>query len=232
MYKDGNTRGSWASRGVDAFYLGPALDHYRYNHYYISETRAYRISGSAELFLQHCQLPTLTPHQHFRALMDELSADTDRANQTTNGRRLLHLLAQQIDNLLQPPGPAASQRVTIMAALRDEEQRVMDTYPILPIPQITDTPPIMQSHNPTAKQTLAKTPHVHRGITQNNTPGIMPCPTLIEPDPPTLRSLRRQDHSPAVPTRTQPPWGRLTAQTPIPLGARQCVITRLSLIHI
>ncbi len=29
VYKDGNTRGSWASRGVDAFYLGPAKDHYR-----------------------------------------------------------------------------------------------------------------------------------------------------------------------------------------------------------
>ncbi len=161
VYKDGDTRRSWALRGVDAFYLGPALDHYRCNHFYIPETRAYRISGSAKLFPQHCQLPTLTPHQHFCALTDELSADTDRANQTTKGRQLLHLLALRIDSLLQPPAPAAPQRVTITATQRDDEQRVMDTYPILPIPWITDAPPIMQSRNPTAKRSLAKMHRLH-----------------------------------------------------------------------
>jgi hypothetical protein len=65
VYKDGNTRGSWASRGVDAFYLGPAKDHYRCNNYYIPDTRNSRVSESMELFLQHCQLPSMTPHQHF-----------------------------------------------------------------------------------------------------------------------------------------------------------------------
>jgi hypothetical protein len=29
VYKDGNTRGSWALRGVDSWYLGPLMDHYR-----------------------------------------------------------------------------------------------------------------------------------------------------------------------------------------------------------
>jgi hypothetical protein len=47
VYEDGDTRGSWASRGMDAFYLGPAIDHYQCDHYYIPETRAYRISGSS-----------------------------------------------------------------------------------------------------------------------------------------------------------------------------------------
>ena len=28
LYEDGNTRGSWASRGVDGWYLGPLMDHY------------------------------------------------------------------------------------------------------------------------------------------------------------------------------------------------------------
>ncbi len=28
VYEDGNTRGSWASRGVDGWYLGPSMDHY------------------------------------------------------------------------------------------------------------------------------------------------------------------------------------------------------------
>ncbi len=41
VYKDGNTRGSWASRGVDGWYLGPSLDHYCCGLYYIPETRAF-----------------------------------------------------------------------------------------------------------------------------------------------------------------------------------------------
>jgi hypothetical protein len=83
--KDGDTHGSWASHGVDAFYLGPAKDHYQCNNYYVPKTKAYRISGSTELFLQHCQLPALTPNQHFRALTDELTEETALANSTPKG---------------------------------------------------------------------------------------------------------------------------------------------------
>jgi hypothetical protein len=54
VYKDVNTRGSWASRGVDGWYLGPSMDHYCCDIYYIPETRAYGILGSTELFPQHC----------------------------------------------------------------------------------------------------------------------------------------------------------------------------------
>jgi hypothetical protein len=61
VYEDGNTRGSWASRGVDAFYLGPEKDHYRCNNYYIPDTCAYHVSGSTELFSQHCQLVWCKP---------------------------------------------------------------------------------------------------------------------------------------------------------------------------
>jgi hypothetical protein len=32
--------GSWASRGTDAWYLGPSADHYQCNLYYVPETRA------------------------------------------------------------------------------------------------------------------------------------------------------------------------------------------------
>jgi hypothetical protein len=103
VYEDGNTHRSWASCGIDVFYLGPAKDHYRCDRYYIPETWAYMISGSTELFPQHCQLPSLTPHQHFRALTNELTENTDPASMTTKGRRLLKLLESRIKNLLDPP---------------------------------------------------------------------------------------------------------------------------------
>ncbi len=157
VYKDRDTRGSWASRGVDAFYLGPAIDHYRCDHYYIPETQAYRISGSSELFPQHCQLPSLTPHQHFCALTKELTETTELANRTPNGRRLLKLLATRIDNILSPPPPAMQQRATD-GDQHMAEQWVIDETAICTIPRILNAPPIMQAQNPTSKRTLRNTP--------------------------------------------------------------------------
>jgi hypothetical protein len=51
VYVDGNTRGSWESQGVDGWYLGPSMDHYICNIYYITETQGYHISGLTKLFL-------------------------------------------------------------------------------------------------------------------------------------------------------------------------------------
>ncbi len=88
VYEDEDTRGSWASRGADAWYLGPSQDHYRCDFYYIPETRAYRISGSSELFPQHCQLPDMTPHQHLQELTTELNKMAIGMTDTPKGQRL------------------------------------------------------------------------------------------------------------------------------------------------
>ncbi len=92
VYKDGDSRGSWASQGVGGWYLGPSQDHYRCDLYYITKTRAYQISGSTELFPQHCQVPNLTAHQHLWALTDELAENIAEAGATPKGRRLIKLL--------------------------------------------------------------------------------------------------------------------------------------------
>jgi hypothetical protein len=47
IYEDGDTFGSWASREINGWYLGPLLDHYRCDLYCVPETRADRISESA-----------------------------------------------------------------------------------------------------------------------------------------------------------------------------------------
>jgi hypothetical protein len=82
IYEDCNIRGSWAARGVDGWYLGPSRDHYQCATYYIPETRAYRISGSTEVYPQHCQLPNLTSLQQLQALTDELTEETRCTNPT------------------------------------------------------------------------------------------------------------------------------------------------------
>jgi hypothetical protein len=48
------------------------MDHYRCCHYFVPGTRAYRISGLAELFPQHCQVPCLTTEEHLKGLTTEM----------------------------------------------------------------------------------------------------------------------------------------------------------------
>ena len=72
IYESPANRASWAPRGIDAWYCGPALEHYRCCHFYVSDTRAMRISGTYELYPTHCLLPALSHLQHTDEVFNEL----------------------------------------------------------------------------------------------------------------------------------------------------------------
>jgi hypothetical protein len=76
IYKAPAVQGYWALQGTDAWLLGLSKDHYQYNLFYVVKMRAYRISGSAELFLQHCQVPNLSQSEHLKAITDTLATET------------------------------------------------------------------------------------------------------------------------------------------------------------
>ena len=202
IYEAPAMRGSWASRGTDAWYLGPSADHYRCNIYYVPETRAYRISGSAELFPQHCQVPNLSNNAHLKALTEELEMTTSQVAQTHKGRALIKALGKAIKTILHPTA-AGEQRV-------DNNIRVMETQreneDMAPITRISDAPAIMRARDPTAKRNLIKDTRTHRRLTRNNTPGAVPAiqrvvPALILPDKQPARATRR---SPRVNTNEGP----------------------------
>ncbi len=206
VYEDGNTRGLWASRGVNGWYLGPSMDHYHCDVYYIPETCAYHISGSTELFHQHCQLPNMSPHQHLHSLTNELSDLAPPANATPKEKCLLRLLQTCVHALLHPPPVIpAEQRVEKPINAHEAQQRIIDDTPIITIPRITKAQGIMQSQNPMAKCTLKTTLLLHRHVTRNNTLGIVPIP----PDVPTMPQL-------------------VVVQTyhPIPSGAHSHIVTQ------
>ncbi len=164
------------------------MDHYQCSLFYVPETQAYRISGSAELFPQHCQIPNMSPHQHLRALTDELRDTTAVAASTSKGRRLLKLLQCNLQTILNPPAstatPMTEQRVTKeQQRVREEQQRVIDDTLILTIPRITNAPPIMQARNPTAKRALKNMSRIHRRQTRANTLGGVPSIAIINPIP-------------------------------------------------
>jgi hypothetical protein len=205
IYKDGSTCGSWASRGVDGWYLGLSRDHYRCDIYFVPETKVYCVSGLTKLFAQHCQLPSMMPHQHLRALTDKLASEGTTAGQTPKGRRLLTLLQSHINDILNPPvPPLVEQRVTMekqrvsMDVQYEEIQRVINDKPILTIQRISDSPAIMQSCNPTAKQKLKIMPRLHQRVTRINTPGAVPQITCL----PTARIAPDNDATPHIAHRT------------------------------
>jgi hypothetical protein len=135
-------------------------------------------------------------------------------------------LEQGIKKILAPPPTVEEQRVqdARTQAIRKEEQRVINDTLILIIPRITDAPNIMQSRNPTAKRALKKTARLHRRVTRNNTPGIVPVPILIEPVLLLFPKVRFIEDNP--PRRSK--RNALPAKPPqtIPRGARQRLVTQ------
>jgi hypothetical protein len=157
----------------------------------VPETRAYRISGSAELFPQHCQVPFLLWNEHLQEGVDELVMTLQEMKPNKRARVLTKII-NKIDTssrdhdartitapahqwmLLEgdiqqypyvPPAPSVEQRV-------DEdmdEQRVAH-----PMTRITDAPPIITAPNPIAPRQLKKTTRAHSCLTRHNIPGSTP----------------------------------------------------------
>jgi hypothetical protein len=102
----------------------------------VPETRAYRISGSAELFPQHCQVPNLSKNAHLKALTEELEVSTGIAAQTPKGRALIQKLGKAIKAILNPAN-ASTQRVD--NSIREEATQ-HDNDDLAPITRISDAP--------------------------------------------------------------------------------------------
>jgi hypothetical protein len=57
IHEDPDHRRTWASQGVDGWYLGRARQHYRYHRVYVSKTAAERITSTVYFFPHHCTMP-------------------------------------------------------------------------------------------------------------------------------------------------------------------------------
>jgi hypothetical protein len=94
IYKAPELRGLWASHGTNAWYIGPSLDHYRCNHFFVPETRAYRVSGSAKLFPQHCHVPYLMWNKHLQEVINELVTMLHKLPPNKRIRIISHITAK------------------------------------------------------------------------------------------------------------------------------------------
>ena len=59
LFENPDTCASWAPHGKEAWYIGPAMEHYRCFQFYIPETKGTRIVAIAKFFSAHCKVPDI-----------------------------------------------------------------------------------------------------------------------------------------------------------------------------
>jgi hypothetical protein len=170
---------------MDTWMLGPSKDHYCCRSYYVPETSGYHVSGSVDLFPQHCIEPTFTPVTHVKELAEKLQQTLATMHRKKLTLATLKMLKEHVNTYIagnpppQPPQPL-QQRV---------QQKVIDiaTQSLPPILQRVSTPPVTAlANNPTTQRKLLTTKHTHKRNTRANTPGLLPRITrinIIEPTP-------------------------------------------------
>ena len=61
VYSDPSNRTSWGVHGEDAWYVGPAKEHYRCYKFFMPATKAFRITQAAMFYPSHCKMPQVSP---------------------------------------------------------------------------------------------------------------------------------------------------------------------------
>ena len=155
IYEAPESRTSWGNRGLDAWYCGPSLDHYRNSKFYVPSTKAYRTSGSFDLFPQHCILPTFTPEQHATEVYKELFESVQKLSKPAK-KKLITKIAKALETIANPQ--------------TSEGEPSSEGEPIEYV-----APPVTTTNNPTDKRELMTKPRTHQRVTRNNTPGQLPA---------------------------------------------------------
>jgi hypothetical protein len=80
-------RGSWSPHGLNGWYVGPAMEHYRSHLVYCSTTGHERISDMVEFFPRHCKVPGLSSVDAATIAVLELTHVLNNPDPTTPFKR-------------------------------------------------------------------------------------------------------------------------------------------------
>ena len=148
IFNPPETRTSWGARAIDAWYIGPAWDHYRCLEFQIPSTGGIRTSGQYQLYPQHCEIPLETP----------MDGATRVAKDLIEAIRKLQGLEKR------NPGRHTAALEKLAKIFKGETDH---------LPHREDPGP-QTSTNPTQPEDIRNTPRAHNKRTRNNTPGILP----------------------------------------------------------
>jgi hypothetical protein len=171
VYEDPGNRASWAPHGKEAWYLGPAPEHYRCCRFHIPETKGTRISGTAEFFSHHCKLPAVSSANAAKHAAQELIHALQNPAPCLPFQRLAprHLTAiRQLAKIFQrtttPSPPETSSPVTLPRVAPATLPRVAPA----PLPRVNASP-ISVAPTAAAKR-FEPRPATHRYPTRNQEP--------------------------------------------------------------
>ena len=180
IYKDPGSCTSWGPRGMDAWYCGPAMDHYHNCHFYVPETHAYQISASFNLFAQHCALQDLNAEQHAKVIGNEL-IDSIQALPTITKTTFISTIHEAIENLANNKPIQVTNKGTKLTAQDN--------------PNLDEALPACWTQSQTQ---LANNNTIY--ITNKNAQYKIPTPTTSEGE----SQIQRVSTAPPVPTSTNP----------------------------
>eukprot|EP00804_Cyclotella_cryptica_P022477 CCRYP_015112-RA/>CCRYP_015112-RA protein AED:0.28 eAED:0.23 QI:0/0/0/1/0/0/2/0/681 len=197
IYESPTTRTSWGTRGLDAWYCGPAFDHYRNMKFYVPSTKAYR-SGRMTYSLNIVSFPP--SHQH-----NTLKKSTENCLSPYRLWTNLPSIAKALEIINSPP----QQRVA--------SEGDTTTHPTNegPLQRVVEHPTVTTSTNPTDPRSYAR--HLERTTAprRNNVPHSLP-PIVNPANKGTpRRSLRlASDETPILPVNTVPSSERIPLHSP------------------
>ncbi len=215
IYKSPDSHGTKGSSGTNAWCVGPSLNHYHCNHYFVPNKWAYYIFRSAKLFLQHCQELFLMWNNYLQEVLYKLVTMLWELEPSIQ-KGVLTLINDMLSTVAPPTAPRTptypahewllpasdpqqaprlvlpEQRVTLPAEQRVDAPNPSNNPIVF---QITDTPPIIMAPNPTTNCSLKATPHTHQRLTGNNIPSSVPPISNIN-DGPVITATPEAKHAP------------------------------------
>ena len=185
LLEDPDARASWAPHGTDAFYVGPAMRHYRCKRFFVPETRGFRVSGSYKIYPTHCKQPSVSQADLTLQTANELH----QSLQLTDTQQLKLSTLQKLRHV-----DAITSLIKIITDSTPPRVVPTDNTHLVPsAPSRVNAP--STSVNPTSPTILQKTKLVHRRQTRSNTP--MPI-VMEEIEPPIISPTVQQESTTTV----------------------------------
>jgi len=73
IHEKPHNRGSWDSHGVEGYYLGPAMEHYRCHRVLVTKTKAVRVTDTLAFFPEQVKMPTSSNLELLTAAAQDLT---------------------------------------------------------------------------------------------------------------------------------------------------------------
>jgi len=160
-------RGSWAPRGIDGWYLGPSLEHYRCHRVYCPSTRGERTTDTLHIIPHYQNNPTMTAQEAAILATDSLTKAITSKTSAKNFGDAQILALQQLAQALNKTANLPSAPVQLISGSPPSMRPTSNAPPSFPPPQprvhMTPQPRVSQAQQEaTPTHTYNLLPRRHR----------------------------------------------------------------------